>query len=70
MAACHHIRVPREACILQFSDGRIFHSERVGINARGDELWAHCDADGRVIEIELLGDKPCQRKDERARWQR
>jgi hypothetical protein len=24
-------------------------------------MWAHCDAAGRILEIELLGDdKPCQ----------
>jgi hypothetical protein len=58
---CHHIRVPPEACRLLFSDDRIFHTDRLGTSTRGEEMWAHCDADGRIIEIELLGtDKPCQ----------
>jgi hypothetical protein len=58
---CHRILVPREACILLFSDDRITHSERLGTSARGEEMWAHCDAAGRIIEIELLGAaKPCQ----------
>lgn len=59
--ACHHIRVPGDTCMLVFSEERTYHSERLGTSAQGDEMWAHCDADGRILEIELLGtDKPCQ----------
>ena len=58
---CHHVRVPSDACILVFSDARMVYSERLGFSARGEEMWAHCDAAGRILEIELLGDdKPCQ----------
>src|SRR5437879_3779672 len=58
---CHRVCVPREACILLFGVERITHSERLGTSMRGEEMWAHCDAEGRIIEIELLGtDKPCQ----------
>jgi hypothetical protein len=47
--------------MLVFSEERTYHSERLGTSAQGDEMWAHCDADGRILEIELLGtDKPCQ----------
>jgi hypothetical protein len=61
---CHHIRIPPEACVLVFSDDQMFYTERLGFSARGDEMWAHCDAAGRILEIELLGDdKPCQRDD-------
>jgi hypothetical protein len=61
---CHHVRVPSAACILVFSDDRVAYAKPLGFTARGDELWAHCDAAGRILEIELLGDdKPCQADD-------
>jgi hypothetical protein len=48
-----------------FSDGdRMAYATPLGFTARGDELWAHCDRAGRILEIELLGDdKPCQGDD-------
>lgn len=59
---CHHILVPPDACLIQFSAGdRMAYATPLGVSARGDELWAHCDAAGRILEIELLSDdKPCQ----------
>ena len=58
---CLTIRIAPEVCVLRFSDDRMVHTERLGITAHGDEMWAHCDAAGRILEIELLGDdKPCQ----------
>ncbi len=58
---CHRILVPRDTCILRFGDEPVVHTERLGTSTRGEEMWAHCDADGRIVEIELLGsDKPCQ----------
>ena len=48
---CRHIPVS------PFSDGdRMAYAERLGFSVRGDELWTHCDAAGRILEIELLGD--------------
>jgi len=58
---CHRIRVPPGACSLLFNDDTIVHTERLGTTARGEQMLAHCDAGGQIIEIELLGaDKPCQ----------
>ena len=45
-------------------DHRMAYAERLGVSARDDEMWAHRDAAGRILEIELLGDdKPCQGDD-------
>jgi hypothetical protein len=35
--------------------------QRLGTSARGEEIWAHCNDAGRILEIEFLSDdKPCQ----------
>ncbi|HMH05345.1 MAG TPA: hypothetical protein VK579_01565 [Terriglobales bacterium] len=49
---CLHISVPPDVCMLWFSDDHIVHSGRLGTSARGEEMGGHCDAAGRILEIE------------------
>jgi hypothetical protein len=66
-AICLKLRVPNDACNLLFGDDAAVRTtrqssvERLGYTVRGEELLAHYDENGRIIEIDLLSDdKPCQ----------
>jgi hypothetical protein len=39
------------------------YAKPLGFRARGETLWAHRDAAGRILEIELLGFSLGERRD-------
>lgn len=63
---CREVNVSIEVCRLRFAKGRVENSTIVGYTARGEMVVAHFDADGRILDIELVGDgKPCQEPESR-----
>ena len=64
---CVHIKVPPHACYVIFGDekdraegGSDYTKFKTVL---GDAIILDFDAEGRVVGIELVGDKPCQRGD-------
>ena len=63
MAKCVVI-APKEACKIEFGEGKYSHSKDVGMTVRNESLIADYDENGKIIRIEILGSKeapkPCQ----------
>jgi hypothetical protein len=53
---CLQLNVSIEVCRLRFARGRVENSTNVGYTTRGEMLVAHFDADGLILDIELVGD--------------
>lgn len=63
MPGCLEIEVDRDVCYVRF--GHLKEPSRrtrdLGLTVRGETIIADIDADGRIVGLELVGGKPCQR---------
>lgn len=66
---CLKVGVPAEACHVRFGQRTavVHHSSLLEWRTvRGDQMILDFDANGRVLGIELIGNKPCQEGQEGA----
>jgi uncharacterized protein YuzE len=58
---CRNLRVPADVCYIRFTDERVVNSHLLEMTTgRNEMVVLDFDESGRIVGIELVGEKPCQ----------